>query len=110
MTTLNEVPEGDTLRRFTKKEKEWNATFDRLGYEVDKTRAVSIISNYTKRVIEYDFINSLNKSKNKTLKIRITELLCKIGAKFLVINYLYNKQIGSGYLILGYVKKSNEWV
>jgi len=104
MTTLNSVPDGDELRKFAKTEEEWQTIFNKLDFRSNKVLATRVISKYVRKIILYDLGKALRHSKERNIKLIAAKLLFNTIAKYLLIEYLYNKQIKSGYLMLSYRK------
>ncbi|NII23508.1 class I SAM-dependent methyltransferase [Pseudoflavitalea sp. X16] len=105
MTTLNSVTREDELRKYARKEEDWQATFAKLGYSSKKELAVKVFTGYVKKITEYDFARSLSDPKNSNLKMKIAGLFFKTIGKGMIVQYLLNKQLQSGYLMLGYIRQ-----
>lgn len=104
MTSLNYVAEGDLLRIFARTEDEWNSKFKNVNIVPNKVYARKIISRYVKKIILYDYSNFFNNSGGKSVKFTIARLLFTTPLRYILISYLYRKQVKSGYLMLSYKK------
>lgn len=104
MTTLSRVSQDDKLRVYAKSKNYWINRFEDLQYSYEPDLAEKIFSIYVKKINEFDFKDSLMNPRKKTFKEHIGRLLFSLGAKSIVLNHLYHKQIKAGYTMLAFRK------
>lgn len=107
ITTLNAAPANDEYRLYAKTAAHWNAVFHQKGYTARHQLAGKIFSAYVRKIVKYDLVRFFRPghSRKLSLKANMVKLLYQAGFASLLENYLYNKQMRSGYSMLGYQKK-----
>lgn len=109
ITTLDSVPANDRYRVYAKSRSYWNTLFNEKGYAARHQLAAKVFSAYVRKIVQYDLVRffrpATGNSQKLSLKANLVKLLYKAGFSSLLENYLYNKQMRSGYTMLGYQKK-----
>jgi 2-polyprenyl-3-methyl-5-hydroxy-6-metoxy-1,4-benzoquinol methylase len=109
ITTLDSVPANDQYRVYAKSKSHWDAVFNARGFTVCHQLAGKVFSAYVRKIMKYDLIRIFRRpaeqSQKLSLKANLVKILYHAGFASLLENYLYNRQMRSGYSMLGYQKK-----
>jgi SAM-dependent methyltransferase len=109
ITTLESAPANDRYRVYAKTRSYWDAVFNAKGYAFCHELARKIFKVYVRHIVKYDLVRFFRpvaaQRKKLSMKARLVKLLYHAGFASLLETYLYNKQMRSGYCMLGYQKK-----
>lgn len=110
ITTLSHTTKEDSLRLFAKDKSVWDRKFSDLGYKEVHDDATKVFYPYITNVNTYDFAQYLNSKEKQNLlssiKRTIYKILYNVGFSGAIRKALNKKNLGSGYLMLGYKKNT----
>jgi 2-polyprenyl-3-methyl-5-hydroxy-6-metoxy-1,4-benzoquinol methylase len=109
ITTLESAPANDRYRVYAKARSYWDAVFNANGYTFCHDLARKVFTVYVRQIVKYDLVRffrpEAGQRRKLSMKAKLVKLLYHAGFASLLENYLYNRQMRSGYSMLGYQKK-----
>lgn len=109
ITTLESTPANDRYRVYAKTRSYWDAVFSAGGYTLCHDLARKVFTAYVRKIVKYDLVKifrpEAGQRRKLSLKANLVKILYHAGFASLLENYLYNRQMRSGYSMLGYQKK-----